>query len=579
MQEVKQPIHHDPPPGKEFRPRDVRRRNFLQLLAALIMVIALNLIGQVYFVRWDLTSEKRYTLTQGTRQMLRNLDEPVYFRVYLEGNLPPGFRRLSNQTREMLQEFRAYSDYIQFDFINPAESGSSRQNQQIQQMLIEKGLEPTQVQIQADDATTRQVIFPGALVSYQGREVTASLLEDHLGLSSEAILNNSAQALEYNLIDAIRQLTVQQVPKIAFLQGHGELAPPFVADITRTLSGYYDVDRLDFPQQMQELIEYKSLIVAKPQEEFSERDKFMIDQFVMQGGSVLWLVDPVMASMDSLRPPTFETLGMARSLNLDDMFFRYGVRLNPNLLMDLQAAPIPVTTGMIGSQPQISLLAWHFFPLLNPRGEHPMVRNLNMIRSEFVSSIDTVEVPGIKKTLLLATSPYTRVASTPVSIGLGMLQEPVNEQLFRGPAQPVAVLLEGPFESIFQNRPNPGVTMPRQVPRRDSGVPARMIVVADGDIIKNQISPEGQPLALGFDRYTNQTFGNKDFILNAVNYLTDDTGLMEARAREVKLRMLDSTLVGRNRLGIQLLNTLVPVLLVILFGMVRIFWRRRRYTR
>jgi ABC-2 type transport system permease protein len=560
-------------------PRDVRRRNIIQLLAALAIIIALNLLGSVRFARFDLTSEKRYTLTQGTRDMLRNIDDIVYFRIYLEGNLPPGFRRLRNQTREMLDEFRAYSDYIQYEFVNPARAAEGEQVQEMYNMLMRKGLQPTQVQIRADDATSQQVIFPGAMVMYRGREVPVQLLQDHMGLPAEAILNNSAQALEYNLANVIRQLTITEPPAVAFLEGHGELPPRQVADITRALREFYQVERIALDGDYDVLEPFQTLIVAKPEQEFNETSKFLIDQFVMHGGSVLWLVDPVHASMDSLLPPDYETLGMARRLNLDDMLFRYGVRLNANLVMDLQAAPIPVTTGMVGTRPQISLLPWYYFPLLNPTGNHPLVRNLNMIRSEFVSSIDTVGAPGIEKTFLLNTSPYSRVAAVPVRIGLDMLQDPVDERLFSGPPQPVAVLLEGSFESVFRNRLNPGAVMPPGMNRLDQGLPARMIVVADGDIIRNQISPDRQTLPLGFDRYTNETFGNKDFILNAVNYLTDHTGIMEARAREIRLRMLDRRMVSQNRFLIQSLNTLLPVILVVVFGVGRIWWRRRRYSR
>lgn len=558
---------------------DVRRSNIIQLLAALVIVLALNLLGSVYFTRFDLTSEKRYTLTQGTREMLRNLDDIVYFRVYLDGNLPPGFRRLSNQTREMLDEFGAYSTNIQYEFINPGSTDSQQQVRETHEMLVRRGLQPTQVQIRAEDATSQQVIFPGALVVYRGKEVPVSLLQDHLGLSADAVLNNSAQALEYNLANVIRQLTIEKRPSVAFLQGNGELAPEYLEDIAMSLDNFYDVNLVSIDADYKNLLPYRTLIIAKPQRAFSEPDKFVLDQFIMHGGSVLWLIDPVMASMDSLQPPSYETLAMAKELNLDDMLFRYGVRLNADLLMDMQAAPIPVTTGMMGGSPQISLLPWHFFPLVNPDGNHPVVRNLNMIRTEFVSSIDTIGIPMVEKTVLLSSSPYTRVVATPAQISLEILQDRVEEQLYSGPGRAVAVLLEGSFESVFSNRSNPGATIEPHIQRLEQGLTGRMIVVSDGDIIKNQLGRDGQALPLGFDRFTNETFGNKDFILNAVNYLTDDTGIMEARSREIRLRMLDSTAVNRNRLGIQLLNTILPVLLVVLLGVSRIMWRKRKYSR
>jgi ABC-2 type transport system permease protein len=562
----------------ETQPRDVRRKNIIQLVSAIAIIIALNLLGSVYFTRFDLTSEKRYTLTRGTRELLRNLDEPVYFKVYLHGNLPAGFRRLSNQTREMLEEFRAYSDNIQFEFINPSKATQSEAVQHTYRMLVESGLQPTQIQIRAEDATSQQVIFPGALVMSAGREVPVNLLQDHLGLPSEAILNNSAQALEYNLANVIRQLSVSIKPTIGFIQGQGELSPIYLSDVAESLEDFYNVNLLRIEGDYRNLLPYRTLIIAKPEREFSEPDKFVLDQFIMHGGSLLWLLDPVVASMDSLHAPDFESLAMARSLNLEDMLFRYGVRLNANLLMDLQAAPIPVTTGMMGGRPQISLLPWHFFPLVNPASDHPIVRNLNMIRTEFVSDIDTVGAPGIEKTILLSTSPYTRILNTPGQYGLDMLQQQFDQRTFNQPPQAVAVLLEGHFESVFRNRQNPGAVMEPYGQRLDQGLPAKMIVVADGDIIRSQIDREGMPLPLGYDRFSNQTFGNKDFILNAVNYLTDDSGIMEARAREVRMRLLDTSRISNRRLQIQLLNTLLPVAIVVILGIAGILWRKRKYS-
>jgi len=555
--------------------RDVRRQNIIQLLSGLAIIIALNALGSVWFARFDLTSEKRYTLTEGTRNMLRQLDDIVYFRVYLDGNFPAGFKRLRNQTREMLDEFRAYSDKVQYEFINPIQ-GSGREG--LMDMLIQKGLQPTQLQVRADDATSQQVIFPGALVSYRGKEVPLQLLQDQIGKPAEDVLNNSAQALEYNMASVIRQLTTTQKEKVGFLEGQGELANRHVADIATSLSDFYQVERVRIDHNLEEILNYRTLIVAKPLMPFSEPQKFIIDQFIMHGGSVLWLIDPVFASMDSLQPPAFETVGMAWPVNLDDMLFRYGVRLNPNLLMDLRAAPIPVTTGMIGDRPQISLLPWYFFPLAEPAGNHKIIKNLNLVRTEFVSSIDTVTAPDVEKTILLRTSPYTRVVATPAEIALRILQQQPDERQYAAGAQNVGVLLEGSFESVFRNRVVPGVTLPKGFRRRDQSLHTAMVVVADGDIIRNQFGQGGQPLPAGYDRFSGETFANRDFIMNAVNYLADDSGILEARAKDVRLRMLDRTRVNRSRTLIQVTNILIPVLLVVIFGSLRFIWRKRRFS-
>ncbi|HSV89253.1 MAG TPA: gliding motility-associated ABC transporter substrate-binding protein GldG [Bacteroidales bacterium] len=554
--------------------RDLRKQSLLQLMVCITVIVAVNTFGSLKFARLDLTSEKRFTLSPGTRSMLRQLDDIVYFRVYLEGDFPAGFQKFSNQTREILGEFRAFSDNIQYEFINPLKAP---ERDGIIDMLIEKGLQPTQVQVRAHEATSQQIIFPGALVNYRGREIPLQLLEDQLGKSPEEILNYSAQALEYNLANAIRQITITEKPGIGFIDGQGEIAEPFIADIKSRLSDFYQVERVRIGNNLAQILQFKTLILAKPQKPFTEEQKFVLDQYIMQGGSMLWLIDPVFASMDSLRPPLFETIGMGWPVNLDDMLFRYGVRLNANLLQDLNAAPIPVTTGMIGNRPQINLLPWYFFPLLNPASNHKIVNNLNLIRSEFISSIDTVYAPEVRKTILLQTSPYTRNVSTPAMISLDILSRPPDERNFAEGPQSVAVLLEGTFESVFRNRLAPPVNLPEGFQRRNQSVPTAMIVVADGDIIKNQLSRDGQPLPLGYDRFSAQTFGNSDFIMNSIDFLADDSGILEARAREMRLRMLDRSRVDRSRTFIQLTNVMMPVVLVVTFGLARFIWRRKKY--
>lgn len=563
------------PPRKSPARRDVKRRNIQQLLLGLVIILAVNALGAVKFARFDLTSEKRYTLTEGTRNMLRDLDDLVFFRVYLEGDFPAGFKRLRNQTREMLDEFRAYSSNVQYEFINPSEAPEP---DALMDMLVQKGLQPTQLQVRETDATSQQVIFPGALVSYRGKEVPLKLLQDQVGKPAEDVLNNSGQALEYNLANTIRQLATEKKQKIAFLEGHGEQENQYIADIATSLNDFYQVERLPLDNNLEEILQFKTLIAAKPQTAFSEEEKYLLDQYIMQGGSMLWMVDPVFASMDSLVPPNFESIGMPWPLNLDDMLFRYGVRLNTDLLMDLRAAPIPVTTGMVGDRPQISLMPWYFFPLLDPVGDHKIVKNLNLVRSEFISSLDTVTAEGVEKTILLKTSPYTRVVPTPARVALDLLQEQPNEQEYAAGPRNVAVLLEGSFQSVFRNRMMPAVRFPEGFQARDESVHTAMIVVTDGDLARNQFGQGGQPLPLGYDRFSGETFANRDFIMNAVNYLADDSGILEARVKDVRLRMLDRTRVNRSKVFIQLTNLLLPVLLLTVFGILRFLWRKRRYA-
>lgn len=569
--------------------------NIVQLVAGLVIIILINVIGSYIFTRFDLTSEKRFTLSNSTKQMLRETDDIIYFKVYLEGDFPSGFKRLSQSTREMLDEFRAYSDNIQYEFVNPTASEDAKVRKDVHDRLVEQGLEPTDIAVRTKEGQKQQSIFPSALVTYKGRTVPVSLLANKLGAAPDAIINNSVQALEYNLVSAIRKLSVVNKPKVAFIQGHSELSKLETADIAIALSDYYNVEYVDIKGQLNSLTErvesedgkfnivnkFKTIIIAKPDSVFTEKDKFIIDQFVMRGGKVLWLVDPVFATMDSLQK-TNTTIGITQDININDQLFKYGVRLNSNLLMDLSALPIPMVTGYMGNQPQFEFFPWPYFPVLTATSGNPVVKNINAVRTEFISSIDTVGDPAIKKTVLLTTSQYTRVAQTPVMISLAILGKDPDTRDFTDAPQPVAVLLEGKFESVFMNRIPKEISQAPEIGFTARSEENRMIVISDGDIIKNQVQfANGTyiPLPLGYDRHTGQTFGNKELILNAVNYLSDDAGLMSVRSRELRLRALDVNKARENLLSWQLINILIPVVLIIIFGIIQFAIRKRRFSK
>lgn len=567
----------------------------MQLAVGLAVIVVLNLIGSFAFYRLDLTADKRYTLSPTTRKMLKELDGVITFKVYLEGDFPAGFQRLRNETREMLNQFRAYSKNIQFEFIDPSAGKDKNQLDAMYMQLAKSGLNATDLQVKDKTGTSRKIIFPGAVVSYKGKELPLDLLLTQVGKPPAEVLNNSVQALEFGLTNVIRKLSVTEKPKIAFIEGHGELAPIYTASIEAALSEYYDIEHVRIDGQSSSLAmqaqnssgssnsttvnKYKAIIIAKPDSAFSknELDKFLIDQFIMRGGKVLWLVDPVKAEMDSLKIKD-RTLALAHDLNLDDMLFNYGVRLNGNLVVDMNSLPIPVVIDQKGNQ---KLIPWLFFPLLVPTSNNPIVRNLSAIKTEFVSSLDTVEAPGVIKTILLSTSRYSRVLNSPVTLSLSYLYQEPDPQQFNQPYQPVAVLLEGEFTSVFMNRIPSEFAKSSEIAFLGKSNKTAMIVVADGDVIKNQLQPgelRPTPLPLGYDRYTGQQFGNKDFILNAMNYLCDDSGLLSVRSREVKLRALDASLVESQRLKWQLVNLVVPVLLVLIFAIAYGYWRRKRYT-
>lgn len=575
--------------------RDQRRSNIIQLALGIILIFLVNIIGGFIFTRIDLTAEKRYTLSDQTREMLGSLDDIIFFQIYLDGDFPAGFKRLRKETREMLDQFRAYSDNIEYEFINPSESNNEVERNAIYQRLIERGLNPTDLQVKTNEGASQQIIFPGAIVSYKNVEMPMELLISQMNVPPEEVLNNSIQNLEFNLANTIRKVSANIRPKIAFIEGHGELSLLETADAIRSLQEYYSVERIRIDGMLNSLTErdaagedkisarnkFDAIIIAKPDSIFSEKDKFIIDQFIMRGGKVMWLIDPVFASMDSMQF-SGATVGMINELNLNDQLFKYGVRLNTNLVMDLNALPIPVQTGEVGGNPQYDFFPWFYFPVLNPVLDHPIVKNLNAIKTEFVGSLDTIDQPGIKKTILLTSSQYSRKVNTPVLITLDVLQNEPDRRQYVTENIPVAVLLEGKFESVFNGRVPPEIRDSDEIGFVPQSKPGKMIIVADGDIIKNQ-SRMGNgnrvPLPLGYDRYTGQTFGNKEFILNMMNYLVDENSLISIRSRELTLRLLDRTKVSENRVYWQVWNTVLPVAIILLLGVVLFVVRKRKFAR
>jgi len=572
--------------------RNLRRNSQVQMLSGVLIILLANIIGSFVFTRFDLTSEKRYSLSPATKELLKKTDDIVYFRVYLEGDFPAGFKRLRNATKEMLDEFRAYNKNIQYEFVNPSQSEDAKERDDTYQLLMEKGLQPTNLQVNTKEGREQQTIFPGLIANYKSNELAVELLNSQIGVSPEEVLNNSIQALEFRLASAIRDLTVIIKPSVAFIRGHGELENRDIYDIGQALSKQYSVGVVSIGGQISSLTKrdsvsadktriinkYDAIIIAKPDSSFSEKDKFIIDQYIMRGGKVLWLIDPVFATMDSLQSTT-TTLGLALDLNLDDMLFNYGVRINQNLIMDLNALSIPLRTGQVGDQPKIDFFPWFYFPVITPTQSHPIVKNLNAIKTEFISSIDTIRVPDVRKTILLKTSPYSRTVNAPALITLAILEQQPDERAYTGPEQTVAVLLEGEFKSDFENRIPPEIQNSRDIGFIPRSKPTRMVVVSDGDVIRNQLHySKGYPMPLGYDQFTGQTFGNKDFILNVLDYLMDESGLISIRSRDLKLRLLDMTRVNNNKFFWQAFNIMFPVLLVLIFGFIQNYLRKRKYA-
>lgn len=566
-------------------------RDLVQLTTVIGIVIAVNVLSGFFFTRFDLTSEGRYTLSDTSKELLEGLDDVVYLKIYLDGELPAGFRRLRDRTREMLDEFRAYSDKnIEYEFVNPSDQPDEQSRNELYRQLSKKGLMPTNIQIKTEDGAEQKLIFPGAIMTYRGEETALQLLKSQMGAAPEQMLNASTEDLEYEITNAIRKLTSIRAEQVGFVVGHGELGERQVADMSKALSEYYRLDRVTINGKLNSLVtretgdsgaviipKYKAIIIAKPDTAFSEEDKFMIDQYIMYGGRVLWLVEPVFANMDSLRYAP-STLAIPISLNLDDILFKYGARVNTDLLQDARCASIPGPSGYVGQQLQWALQPWIFFPIVIPKSEHPIVRNLNGIKLEFACSIDTVGGKGIKKTVLLSTSERSRALRTPTQIRLdAMLQEPKPEQ-FNRKNIPVAVLLEGKFESVFKNRLSKIIMEDRDIKFLVEGRTSKMIVVSDGDVISNPINPDGTYLPCGFDKYSSQQFGNKTFLLNAVNYLCDEVNLTSIRSRALEIRLLDRKKAVAEKTKWQIINVAIPIILILLFGVLNAYLRKKRYA-
>jgi len=556
----------------------MKKQSYIRFIAYALILILINIIGSFKFGRFDLTAEKRHTLSDATKNIAAGLDDIVYVRVYLEGDFPAGFKRLRNATKEMLDEFYHYSNgNLEYEFINPSKSPDEKTRNKTYQELIQAGLIPTNLQLQQKGGSAQKIIFPGAIFSYREKEMPMQLLKSQMGAPPEVMLNNSIQGLEYEIANTIRKISSYNQPKIAFIEGHKELNEKEVEDIRKSLSGYYRVERVRLDGKLSSLKGYKAIVIANPRGSFDDKDKFIVDQFIMRGGKVLWLIDGVSANMDSLTNSS-STMGIPNEINMDDLLFRYGVRINKDLIQDVQAAFIPVNTAPAGLQPKWDLFPWIYFPLIMPSINHPIVNNLNAIKCEFVSSLDTVSAPGVKKTILLRTSKYSRLLNTPVKIGLQSIRNLPDEELFNRQFVPVAVLMEGEFTSVFKNRIPASIAHDKNIDFLDKSTATSMIFVSDGDIIRNHVQRStGKVYPLGIDKYTGQEFGNKDFILNCLDYLLDDSDLISVRSRELKLRLLDKTRIENERVVLQLANTCLPLLLVIVSGLIISFIRKRKY--
>ena len=546
--------------------------SLLKFAIGIVLILLLNVIASKYLFRYDLTEEKRYSITNATENMLGKLDDVVYVDVYLAGDLPAGMKRLKAAIGERLDEFKIYSNNnIQYKFIDPSQATSEKARNEFYRNLAQKGLQARRLFDNVDGKRTEKIIFPGAIITYGEREKVVSFLK---GAGGQAAINQSIEGVEYELASGIRSLTNDERKKIGLLKGHEESDSLVLAGLTNVLLEEYNVYNVNLSEK-ETLEGYDAIIVSKPKKAFSSQDKYKIDQYIMRGGNVLFFLDQLYVDIDSaLNQGTF---ALPIDVNLDDMLFKYGVRINRDLVQDLSSGVVPVIVNMIGDQPDIKNFEWPFFPIINQFSNHPIVKNSDAIYTKFISTIDSVKADGITKTPLLFSSKYSRKLGAPLMVSLNDIRN-INKDNFKNNTPfVVAYILEGEFTSLYKNRILPkGISKSSFVPK---GKAAKVLVVADGDLIENEFSMKnGRPVEMGYSEFMRKKFANEAFIKNALQYMTDNEGIITARSKEIKMRSLDKIKVQEERFFWQVLNIGLPLLLLLLFGVLKFFIRKRKYS-
>ncbi len=554
--------------------------NLKTLGITIFILIVLNVLGSLFFHRFDLTKDKRYTLSETSLKIVKQVKNPLSIKIYMQGELPPDFRRLQQETKQLLEEFQAYNNNIVFEFVNPMENED--ESMEMVKSLYQKGLTPVNITVDDKGKQSQAMVFPWAIAVYNNKEVNIPLLKNIMGASTTQKVIGSIQHLEYSIADAINKITKDRQKKVAIIKGNGELSEIHIGKLLRQIKesyyiGPFTLDSVakDPNGTLDALKKYDLAIISKPTETFSDEEKQVLDQFIMNGGKTLWLIDQVAADMDSLYNDAGATLAYPRDLNLNDMFFKYGFRINPDLVKDENGSPIKLATGEQGSATQYQDFIWKFAPQVYPTSQHPIVKNLGGIKFDFASPIDTLK-NGIKKTVLLQSSQYSKQIGTPSEINLNMVTEETSPKDYLNKGNLVlSVLLEGSFNSVFENRVLPFKESSFQA----KGKPTKMIVVADGDIARNQLDKNMMPVELGYDQRTGNLYDNKDFMMNCVNYLLDDTGLINIRSKDVELPLLDKEKVYENYTTTQFITIGLPILILLVFGLVFTFIRKRKYSK
>ncbi|RBN49213.1 gliding motility-associated ABC transporter substrate-binding protein GldG [Flavobacterium psychrolimnae] len=557
-----------------------KKNNLKSVLIILAIVVLANVIGSSFFHRFDLTKDKRYTLSPTSLNIIKQVQNPLSIKVYMQGDLPAEFKRLQQETKQLLEEFQAYNKNIIFEFVDPLENEVASMDNI--KDLYRKGLTPINITVDNKGKQSQAMVFPWAIAVYDNKEVNIPLLKNIMGASTTQKVIGSVQHLEYSIAEGLNKITKAKQKKIAVIKGNGELQDILMAKFLLQVRESYFIGPFTLDSvvknpvgSLEALEKYDLAVIAKPTETFTDAEKQVLDQFIINGGKTLWLIDQVTAEMDSLYNASGATLAYPKDLNLNDMFFKYGIRINPDLVKDEQGSPIKLATGEQGSATQFQEFNWKFAPQVYPNSLHPIVKNLGGIKFDFANPIDTLK-NGIKKTILLQSSQYSKKIGTPTEINLNIVAEETspNDYLNKGKI-PLSVLLEGSFHSMFENRVLPF----EQKTFQATGQKNKMIVISDGDLIKNQLDKNFQPVELGYDQRSGNLYDNKDFLINCVNYLLDDTGLINIRSKDLDLPLLDKEKVYENYTRTQILTIGLPILILVLFGVVFTFLRKRKYSK
>ncbi|MCM8570413.1 gliding motility-associated ABC transporter substrate-binding protein GldG [Gramella jeungdoensis] len=556
----------------------MRQSNKIRSLLILIAIlIAVNFVASEFFLRIDLTQDKRYSLSPAAREIVSDVDQPIVFDVFLEGSFPSEFRRLRNETRQMLEEFSAYNRNIKFNFIDPLSEGDDANA--IAEEFYKLGMEPARLNVRENGKMSESIIFPWAIANYGKKTVKIRLLKNQIGATDEQRVTASVQQLEYALANGLSKLIYPREKKIAVMRGNGELPDARIADFIKTIQEYYFMAPFTLdsvasnPQKtLTDLKEYDLVIDPKPTQAFTENEKYVLDQYLMNGGKMLWLAEVTNMETDSLFNERGSAIALPRDLNLGDYFFSYGVRINPSIVNDLYSAPIILASGS-GNNTRFNPFPWFYSPLTSSPNDHPIINNIEAVKFEYANPIDTL-ANNVQKTILLSSSPRSKLEGVPAEINLNIVNEKPDLSTYTGGEQPLAVLLEGRFKSVYKNRIKP-FELENSM---EESEPTKMLVISDGDVIKNDLQG-GQPLELGFQRYTGNTYGNKEFLLNAVNYLLDDTGLINIRSKDISLAFLDKERVEAQREKWQLINLAGPLLVLLIFGIAFRYYRKHKYVR